>query len=233
MHRKFQVCRHVGPQKGWWWMGEPGGLAKGGRRPWAESQGKERICRTPVFSSLVLRSLHLLYPECLLRGAVYAASQQTSLNRIRDLFCWDSKINSSLSSSGPLCLCSLSAKCPSCEAPSYPLQFGSGKIFFEGSFWPLTHLVDILWMNEGVKQDVRCGPLELCILGSQAPATHVFNILFTLLVKVLGSHLSPASPPRSGLPKWKGWFPCIPSALQSWGPGELYQLWTDLLDQQL
>ena len=124
----FKSAGMWAPRRGGDGWGNQAGLPKEGG-PELNLKEKRGLCQTPVFSSLVLRSTCCIL-NALLRGAVYTAGQQTSLSRIRDLFCWDSKINSSLSSSGPLCLCSISVKCPSCEAPSYPLQFSSGKIFF-------------------------------------------------------------------------------------------------------
>lgn len=150
------------PRRGGDGWGNQAGLPKEGG---SELNLKEERTLPDPCIFLIGFEIHLVCPECLAqRCSLRCWSTDLPQLHQRNLFCWDSKINSSLSSSGPLCLCSLSVKCPFCEAPSYPLQFGSGKIFF-GRFLltPLTHLVDIVWMNEGMNQGVTCGPLELCI----------------------------------------------------------------------
>lgn len=236
MHRKLQVCRHVGPQKGWWWMGEPGRPAKGGR-PWAESQGKERTLPDPcVF--LIGFDIHLLCPECLAQKCSLTCwSTDFPQPHQRDLFCWDSKTYQFF-----LLLWTFGPLFRLCEMPflrSSQLSFAIRlwqNFLWEGSFWPLspTWWTYFEWMKEWIRV-WHVGLWNFAFLGSQAPAMHVFNILFTLLVKVLGSHpfprpLHPGQASKNG----KGWFPgSFPSALQPWGPGEMYQLWTDLLDQQL
>lgn len=69
--------------------------------------------------------------------------------------------------SRPLDLCAsvpslwnaLPAKLPVILCNSVLAKFSLGRFLLT----PLIHLVDILWMNKGVNQDVTCGPLELCI----------------------------------------------------------------------
>lgn len=117
------------PRRGGDGWGNQAGLPKEGG-PELNLKEKRGLCRTPAFSSLVLRSTCCVL-NVLRRSAVYPAGQQTSLSRIREIYSVETvKLNSSFSSSGPLGLCSISVKCPSCEVPSYPLQFVSGKIFF-------------------------------------------------------------------------------------------------------
>ena len=131
------------PRRGGDGWGNKGGLPKEGG---SELNLKEKrgLCQTPVFSSLVLRSTCCVL-NALLRGAVYAAGQQPSLSCIREIYSVETVKLTVLSRPLDLCASVPSVKCPFCEAPSYPLQFGSGKIFF-GRFLltPLTHLVDIV-----------------------------------------------------------------------------------------
>lgn len=125
------------PRRGGDGWGNQAGLPKEGG---SELNLKEKrgLCQTPVFSSLVLRSTWCVL-NALLRGAVYAAGQQTSLSCIREIYSVETVKLTVLSR--PLDLCAsvpslwnaLSAKLPVILCNSAPAKFSLG-----GSFWPLS-----------------------------------------------------------------------------------------------
>lgn len=124
----------------------------------------------------------------------------------RDLFCWDNKTYSSLLFPETLWMLFPLSEMPFLWRPNYSLQFGSCKIF-SGKI-SISH---IWWAYfEQMKEWIGLWQMDLwnfVFLGSQAPAMHMINILFTLLVRALEIILSWPSLPRSVLRKMKVCFP--------------------------
>lgn len=150
------------PRRGGDGWGNQAGLPKEGG-PELNLKEKRGLCRTPVFSSLVLRSTCCILNACsevqftlLVSRPPSAASEIYSVETVK-LTVLSRPLD--LCASVPSLWNALPAKLPVILCNSALAKFSLRRFLLT----PLTHLVDILWMNEGVKQDVTCGPLELCI----------------------------------------------------------------------